>query len=197
MKFRSYLQAFANLAVKMMLARSMNYRRANLAGFPIQHAEYDGRDHRPRPGIVIFTFVGLDLSVQRVSDSMEHEPRGTLSNLQIARHFVGAHAGFAVGNEPHSHEPLVQPDSGIFEDRTDLNRKLLTAFKTCPKQPGFEERQPLVPAFWAFRAFRPLGFGNSCQTHHWVRKVADSIKQATRTVELFWFHAPCILLRYV
>ena len=58
------------------------------------------------------------------ADAMQHEPRGLLRHADCAVNFVGTNAVFAVGNHPHSGEPLVQADRDILEDRADLDGEL-------------------------------------------------------------------------
>src|SRR5581483_2078025 len=98
--------------------------------------------------------------VHCVPDAVKHEPCGPLSNLQVASNLVGTYAVLAVGNQPHGTEPLVQADSGVLEDRADLDGNLLAATKARPEKPCLEKRQLLAAAFWALRAFRPLRFSD-------------------------------------
>src|SRR5258708_507236 len=57
--------------------------------------------------------------VLRISDTVEHEPRSTLSNFDSAGDFVGTHAVLAVSQHPHGDQPFIQTDSAVLEDGPD------------------------------------------------------------------------------
>src|SRR5271168_3691943 len=48
------------------------------------------------------------------TDAVQHEPRGLLSDLQIAGNLVAADAVLAVHYQPDRHEPLVESDGRLF-----------------------------------------------------------------------------------
>ena len=135
--------------------------------------------------------------VHSVTDTMKHEPRGTLSHCQIARYFIAGNAILAIANKPHRAEPLIQRNRTILENCADLDRELLTASKARPHQPSFQKRQLLARAFGALRAVGPLRLGNSFKAHHWVRKILNGFHQATLTVEVSRLHTSTIRLDYV
>ena len=128
-----------------------------------------------------------------VPDTMEYEPRGTLSDLQITCDLVRTNAVLAVRNEPHSAHPLIESDSGILEDSAHFDRELLAAVEAGPEQARLQKRMLFAAAFRAFRTVRPLGFGNSFQAHHRVREIPNGINQTTVNIELFCFHDSSIL----
>jgi len=110
----------------------------------------------------------------------------------VAGNLVRTNSVLAVGKQPHSTEPFVQLDWRILEDRPDLNRELLPAFKASPRKTRLNKRQTLRRATRALRAFRPFGLGNSIQANHRVRKVPDCLKQPAFFVQLDRFHMPIL-----
>src|SRR5581483_7253687 len=65
------------------------------------------------------------------TDAMHHEPCSLLGDFHISRDFVGADSVFAVRKHPSCGKPLVQPNSGILEDRSDFDRELPFCVMTC------------------------------------------------------------------
>src|SRR5579863_3404502 len=210
------LHVLTDRRVKVMLPPRADYRRANLPSLALKQAEHDSLAHRPTAfdlfrslvrvhkscfatdeGFVGFDFAGHFVDAARVhgvTDSVRHKPCRSLSDLEIAGHFVAANAVLAVPYQPHRHQPLVQWDRAVFEDRTDFDGELLPAFKTGPHQPRLEKRQPFGSALRALWTIGPLGFRNSFKADHWVRKVLDGFNQTTLFVQLNRFHTSRIHL---
>lgn len=128
-------------------------------------------------------------SVHRVTDTLKHEPRRSLRDLEIPRDFVAAHAVLTVRKKPHRAKPFIQPDGTVLEDRTDLNGELLLAVQALPHQSCFEERMPLGFTAGADRPpCAPLGTGYNIQADFWVREYPDRLNQATGILEVSRFH---------
>ena len=74
--------------------------------------------------------VDLDLPVQhplersrvwRQPDPVPHKPRGFLRDPEGTMNLVAADAVLGVHNQPGGHQPLVQADVGVLEDRAGLD----------------------------------------------------------------------------
>lgn len=129
-----------------MLAARTNMGRLNLAGFMIQQTEHDFFPYwattlnysSALAGVHVASFaadeglIRLDRAselvgcrhAERYANSMIHEPCGFLRDADGPVDFVRTHAVLAVHNLPHRHEPLVQAQGGIFEDRPGFRGKL-------------------------------------------------------------------------
>src|SRR5579871_3558848 len=64
------------------------------------------------------------IAVSCITDSMQHKPRGLLSNSQRPVNLPRTDAVLAVGNEPHRNKPFVETERGILKDRARLNCEL-------------------------------------------------------------------------
>jgi hypothetical protein len=96
-------------------AGAVNFLRAldamHVAGFAADHA-----------------FVNFDVSAKLAatlvlhceSDTMEHEPRGFLSDAKRAMEFPRANSILVIDDHPDGGEPLVQSERGILEDSSSL-----------------------------------------------------------------------------
>lgn len=213
------LHVLADRAVDVPFAAMIDRLGVNLAGLSFQQAEYDGLAEYAATVNLFLAFISMHVAgcatdeglvsfdgaghlvdgpvVLGVPNPMEHKPCRLLGYVQRARDLVGRNAVLAVRQQPHGAQPLVQADSAILEDRADLDRELLPAPETRPHQPRFEKRELFGLAARAFRAIRPLCFGNSFQADHGVRKVPDSRHQATVNIEFFCFHGSSIRLEAV
>ena len=63
-------------------------------------------------------------ALHSLTNPMEHEPRGLLSDFQIARDFVTADPVLAIDYQPHGDQPLVERERAVLENRADFNREL-------------------------------------------------------------------------
>lgn len=96
-------------------------------------------------------FEGLRLHGE--PNAMENEPGGLLRDPESASEFVRADPVLAVCDKPDGDEPLVQADSGVLEDRADLDAELLLAALALPESARAEvgvfrpvaARTPLSP----------------------------------------------------
>src|SRR6266404_2948580 len=64
------------------------------------------------------------LILKRESDTLEHEPRGLLSNLEAAMNLPRANAVLGIGEQPHCAEPLVEANRRVLKDRSHLDAEL-------------------------------------------------------------------------
>ena len=62
--------------------------------------------------------------LQRKSESLEHEPCRLLRDADSSVNLPRANAVLAVSQHPHRTQPLVETDSGVLKNRSDLDRKL-------------------------------------------------------------------------
>lgn len=152
------------------------------------------------------SFVGLNLAghfvdrpiVHRVSDSMVHEPRCSLRDLQGAGNLVGRNAIFAVGDQPHSAHPLVERNGAVLKDGSDLDGELLPAPKARPHQTRSEKREPrscTTRARWPLRS--PLRTFHSFKADSRVREVLNRGHQAFGNVYVNAVHKPIMSLNNV
>jgi hypothetical protein len=202
-----------------MTAARFNYRRVNLASFAVKQTEHDSLSHRASSLDALRSFVRVHIAslsadesfvrfnrashlvygsgVHHMADSLKHEPSRTLSYFHVLSKLIRTNSVLAVREKPHSREPLVQTDSAVFENSSDLDRKLFPAFKASPHQPSTDKRESFGITSRTRRTFGPFSFGNSFQAHHRVRKVPDSVHQTALIVELFCFHGLSICLNLV
>src|SRR6185437_15728478 len=75
-----------------------------------------------------------------LTDAMEHEPRGFLSDPNGPVEFVAADAVLAVADHPHCRHPPIQTNRGILKDRADLEGELLLAAVAEPNPTGLHKR---------------------------------------------------------
>ena len=59
---------------------------------------------------------------------MKEKPSGLLCHAKVTDDFIRRDTVFAVPYKPYRDQPLVQPNRGIFKDRSGLRRELLAAF---------------------------------------------------------------------
>ena len=111
------------------------------------------------------------------TDSMEHEPRGLLSNPERATEFVRADAVLRVGCEPDSGKPFIEAERGILEDRPDLDRELSLAALALPEATSTQVGVLSAAAARARRAIRPAELRDVFDTNVAVGEVADSLDE--------------------
>jgi len=68
----------------------------------------------------------------RVANPMRHEPRALISHSKHSVKLVGAHAFLARAEKMDCHEPFVQRNMAVREDRIHSDRELLAASLTLP-----------------------------------------------------------------
>lgn len=134
-------------------------------------------------------FVGLDLAVEflegvglhRLSDAVEHEPRGSLGDSDCPAEFVAADSILAVGNRPDCNEPFVQTKRRILEDRANLEAELLLATGSVAFDRAGSGRQFLagiVAALWAGDlSARPFDRTHEIVAVRGLRKVANGFEE--------------------
>jgi hypothetical protein len=172
------LYVLLNVLVKFMLPAIRNSEGEDLAA-ALHHSQSDGLILAPRAGNNLLTacavhiarfaaderFIYFDFARQfrsglilhRFANAVKHEPSGLLGQSEVARDFVAAHTILAVGNKPHSREPLAQRDRRFIEDRTDFNGELFPAFRSAalPNSARLEEHRFLCLAVRALQAIGP------------------------------------------
>lgn len=122
------------------------------------------------------------LTLKGKPDSMQHEPRGLLSDTERPGHFVGRNAVLAVGDHPHGAEPLIEADRGILEDSPDLNRELALGMMTAalPAILILQERYLLASAPGADNAVRPAALNEELQAIIRIREVNNRFLECLR-----------------
>jgi hypothetical protein len=108
--------------------------------------------------------------VHRVTNSLQHEPSGLLSDSKATRDFVAANTVLAIRQHPHRCEPFIETNRRIFKDCPDLHGELLLAIQAFPHQARLEKRQPTTQAPGAERAIWPSNVSNSFDARLGVRK---------------------------
>src|SRR5579862_2303628 len=96
-----------------------------------------------------------------------------------------ANAVLAVDDHPHCGKPLVQPDSGVLEDRASLERELPggVLLAALPTVVLFEEQHILAAAARTHDAFRPASGDEVLAAVFRLGEVENRLLQAFR------FHA--------
>jgi len=199
-EFRSRCYILPNLPMKVMLAARTYNRRVNFIRLSVEEPEYNRltfwsttvnllgalvRVHIPRfaayESLISFYCAGhlVDGSVVLgVPNAVQHEPCSLLGYLKCACDLVRTNSVLTVCQQPHCSKPLIETDGRILEDSSDFDAELLPAFETRPHQASLEKRQAFAGASGALRSLGPLGFRNSFQANHGVRKVPDGLHQA-------------------
>ena len=142
------LDIFADESLKGRGAGIGDVPQANLFGFAIQQSHDDGlaatgpASARDLGFLVLVheasraadeRFVNLEVAnrfleravLHRLADAMQHEPRGLLSDPQIAGDLAGANSVLAIRDQPDRREPFIESDRRILEDGPDLCAELL------------------------------------------------------------------------
>lgn len=85
--------------------------------------------------------------VHRKPNSVKHEPRRLLSDAQSASNFIGTDSVLAIRKHPHSNQPLVERNRGIFHDGSDLHGELpLGVFLFALPHPASGDESHVSPA---------------------------------------------------
>jgi len=145
---RAAFNEFAHDALKRRAARIGDVAQADLLGLAIQQAHDHGlaaTSSASASDLFLFVLVhesssaadkrlvNLKISsgfykcavLHCLADAMEHEPRGFLSDAQIAGDLARANAVLAICDQPNRREPFIQPDRRVLEDRSDFGAELL------------------------------------------------------------------------
>lgn len=114
---------------------------------------------------------------------MRHEPRAFLSNAKRAMNFIRRNPVLCSRDEPYRDNPLVQWNWAFLEDRSDLNRELLSTIFTVPaailrKVVG---RFRLV-AIRAHRSIRPAEHRNELDAIVFVGEIQDRLLKCSGEV---------------
>ncbi len=132
---------------------------------------------------------GSGIVLHRKPDSVKHEPRGLLSDAQSACHFVRADSVFAVRNHPNANEPLIEGQSGILKDSSNLHAELLLSvfLFAFPHAPSGDKTNISTATSWAGNAIGPAPRNHELQAVVGVGEVNDSL------LEGLWFGAHGVL----
>src|SRR5579871_409602 len=125
---------------------------------------------------------GKRLVLHGETQPVQHEPRGLLSDTDVAREFVAADAVLAVDEHPERRKPLIEADGGILENRSDLDRELLFAGTALPDHPGFQEGDFLALAVRTSDAIRPAQRGHEIDGDFLVSEELDRVEQGFKRV---------------
>src|ERR1700731_1656444 len=146
-------------------------------------------------------FVGLntafhfrgDSVLHRQADAMQHEPSRFLCDADVFRQLVRTDAIFAVGDQPKSAEPFVDSDGRIFQNRSDLDRKLplLMRVFAFPNPARGQKRNVRRSAGRAFyNAVRPANRLHKIQRPIIVREVLNRVVERLGKGSFLRFHKP-------
>ena len=115
---------------------------------------------------------------------MEHEPSGLLTDADVLSNLATADAVLAVQDHPHGGEPLVQRDSGIFHDGSDLDRELALGVvsRALPSAPFGVEADTIRPA----TGTNDLAVGPATQSQV-INAVILVCKVDNSFLQAFWF----------
>src|SRR5579871_1110240 len=115
------------------------------------------------------------LGLHGESDSVEHEPCGLLSDSQSAANFIAADSVLAVRYEPNSDKPLVERQSGILEDSSNLHAELLASVLVLalPEATGSEKANVLRATSRALNTVRPAALNHKGEAVVRIGEVLD------------------------
>ena len=211
--FASLIDVLPNDGLHLWLAASLCDHSANLSAtfedsdnwnFALETAIFDGAGvtlvvHKASlpadESFVYFDWIPSSAELHKGAslhgqpDSVKHEPCGFLSDAEGASYFVGTHSVFAVRNHPHSDEPLVERQSGILEDGSDLHGELFASVLALalPHPASGYEANFLAPTSGALDAIRPAPRNHELEAVVGVGEVNDSL------LEGLWFGAHGVL----
>jgi len=116
-----------------------------------------------------------------LTNAMEHEPSGRLSDAERAPYFIAADAIFAVDDLPHGDHPLIERERTILEDRADLDRELATVvlLAALPQSPRGQEPHFLAAAGRALDTVGPAQFAEQGKRAVTVREILDRFHQGS------------------
>lgn len=205
--FRAGFDVFADSGLKLMPATGAYYAGPDfgpIGAVPFQEAQDGDLAHSTgaldgpltfRPVHVAGLaadegFIDFDLTVDLVErlglhgepDTVEHEPRGFLSDANRTAQFVARNTVSAIHQHPHRREPLGQTDRRVLEDGPHLDRELLLATTALPDAPGFQ-----VVWFGGFatgtdRPARPPDIGDERHGYIGVGEVANGFEQGSGSI---------------
>jgi len=119
-----------------------------------------------------------------LTDAMQHEPCGFLSDANGLGQFIAADSVLASGQHPDSSHPLVHADRGILENGSDLHRELLLATIAEPYPTGLEERMGLRAATGAIDAsIRPTKLHSIAESAVGIGEVNYCLLESYRSLE--------------
>src|SRR5579863_10233642 len=109
----------------------------------------------PAPALAAELHKGAGL--HGLADSVEHEPRGFLSDTDGAGDLAGTNSALTVADHPSGSEPLVEAKRGILEDAAHLDAELLPRVLcfALPHSAGGYVAHILAAAGRAFNSIRP------------------------------------------
>jgi hypothetical protein len=204
------LDVLANVFLEFLLSAALDHEGSN---FPaaLDHAHGDGLVFSASAGnysrtlrlmhiarfaadhtLVNFNFAGkLPSVVSLVGEphTVQHKPRGLLSNSQVAANFIAGDSILAICNQPHAGKPFIQAKGRVFKDRSDLDGELTLwmADAALPPQLILEEANLGATADRADYTVSPFGTASDevVKTVLLVREVNDSFLQCLGVVSGF------------
>src|ERR1017187_999205 len=168
---------------------------ANLAGIssaaPFECPRLAVLVHVPRLAADV-GFVNFHLATQLAAvvlvlhgqaNPVQHEPRGLLGDAKRPMQFPRTDAVLGSGNHPHSREPLVQPEWGVFKDGAELYGELGlgVAGSALEHPPRLDEANVSGPAGWTANPFRPAPRNEITQAIIWICEVNNCFHEG------YWF----------
>jgi len=111
--------------------------------------------------------------LQGKPDAMHHEPCSFLSNPEAASYFITANSILAITQHPNGGKPLIEADSGILKNGSNLNRELPLGMmaRALPRAPRRIEFHFFRPASGADHAFGPTLCHEIIKAISWAREV--------------------------
>src|SRR6266567_497479 len=106
----------------------------------------------------VFTFTAHLVhaaALQCQAQTVENKPCRLLSDSQVAPHFIRANSILAVDEHPKSGKPFVERDSGVLENRSNLDAELVVTLFALPAALRSEIVVLFVSALWTHWAIRP------------------------------------------
>ena len=125
------------------------------------------------------------LFLQDVTDSLKHEPCRFLSDAEITGQFIRTKPVLAVRQHPESSHPLVESESGILKDGSNLESELFVASVAEPQTASLNKRILGRFATWAnYLAIAPAQLLRVLECPFRIAKVHNRLGQSLR-----FFHA--------
>ena len=118
--------------------------------------------------------------LHRKTNPMEHEPCGFLGDAKSAANLVRANAILAIRNHPHSDKPLVERQSGVLKDSSNLDGELFLGMLALalPHATSGDEANIIPATSGAFDAIRPAALNNEVEAIIRVGKVLDGLLES-------------------
>ena len=116
---------------------------------------------------------------------MEHEPCRLLGDADIPGQFIAGDTVFAVCQQPHGRQPLIETDGGILEDGSHFDAVL---FATVPALEPLLGLQKMLAfgyraAYGADRTVGPARRGDDFDADVLVCEVSDCIRRGFNLVQ--------------